>query len=107
MRKVYQSYDGLIFENKEECAEYERNHPALVMYGLCGRTNNPNEAFVIVINDESGATSFISMCDADRDYRGIDGNSTGTFVWVHDAKEYIKLSFDAAEALSYYFADIK
>ena len=107
MRKVFQSYDGLIFENEEECAEYERKNPVLAMYGLYGRTNNPNEAFVVVINDESGAASFISMCDADSDYRGIDGNSTGIFVWVHDTKEYIKLPFDATKALSYYFADIK
>ena len=26
MRKVYQSYDGLVFEDEEECAEHERMH---------------------------------------------------------------------------------
>lgn len=27
MRKVFQSYDGLIFEDEDECVEYERDNP--------------------------------------------------------------------------------
>lgn len=111
MRKVFQSYDGLIFEDEEECAEYERKNSTLAMYGLNGRTNDPNEAFVVVINDDSGAASFISMCDADSDYPGIDEDSTGIFAWVHDqiydAKHYIKISGSTLKALNHYFTDIK
>lgn len=109
MKKVFQSYNGLIFEDEEECAEYEIKHPALAMYGLCGRTNDPDAAFVVVINDESGAASFISMCNKyPNSCRGIDENSTGVFVWVHGINSgYVKLSFDAIDALNYYFADIK
>ena len=111
MRKVFQSYDGLIFENEEECAEHERKHTALAMYSLNGRTNSPDKAFVVVINDKSGAESFISMCDADGDYRGIDGDSTGIFVWIHNQfyydGHYIKISDSTLKALNHYFADIK
>lgn len=112
MRKVFQSYDGLIFEDEEECAEYERKHPTLVMYGLCGRTNDPDEAFVVVINDESGAESFISMCNEyETLYSGIDGDSTGIFVGTYDqsygVKHYAKISDSILKALNYYFADIK
>lgn len=111
MKKVFQSYDGLIFESEKECIEYERKHPALEMYGSDGKTENPNEAFLVIINDESGAASFISMCDADSDYPGIDEDSIGIFVWVHDqiydAKHYIKISDITLKALNHYFTDIK
>lgn len=112
MRKVYQSYDGLIFENEEECAEYERKNSTLAMYGLNGRTNDPNEAFVVVIKDKSGAESFISMCNEyETLYPGIDRDSTGIFVWTHDQfygdKHYVKIPDSILKALNHYFTDIK
>lgn len=41
MKKVFQSYGGLIFEDEEECVEYERAHPALIMYDLEGKNTRP------------------------------------------------------------------
>ena len=58
MRKVFQSYNGLIFEDEEECVEYERAHPAFTMYDSYGETNEPNVASLVVIKDESGAESW-------------------------------------------------
>ena len=112
MRKVFQSYNGLIFVAEEECAEYERAHPAFTMYDSYGETNEPNVASLVVIKDESGAESFISMCNEDEiPYPGIDRDSTGVFAWIHNqfynAGHYIKISDDVLKALNHYFADIK
>lgn len=112
MRKVFQSYDGLIFEDEKECIAYERAHPAFIMYNLFGETQDPNIASLVVIKDESGAESFISMCNEDEiPYPGIGRDSTGVFAWIHDqfynAGHYVKISDDVLKALNYYFTDIK
>ena len=112
MRKVFQSYDGLIFENEEECAEHERTHPALIMYNSFGETQDPSIASLVVIKDESGAESFISMCNEDETpYPGVDRDSTGVFAWIrnqfYNAGHYVKISDDVLEALNHYFSDIK
>ena len=112
MRKVYQSYDGLIFENEDECAEHEKKHPAFIMYNSFGETHNPSRAFLVVIKDKSGAESFISLCNEyETLYPGIDRDSTGIFVWTHDqfydAKHYVKIPDSILKALNHYFSDIK
>lgn len=111
MKKVFQSYNGLIFEDEEECVEYERTHPAFIMYDSFGETHDPNRAFIVIINDKSGAESFISMCNEyEILYPGIDRASTGIFVWAHDqiydAKLYVKISDTILKALNRYFTDI-
>ena len=113
MRKVFQSYDGLIFENEEECVEYERGaSPGFKMYNSNGETHDPNKAFLVIIEDESGAKSFISMCEKDdTPYKGINENSIGIFAWVcdpiYDTAHYVKISDSILKALNHYFADIK
>ena len=112
MRKVFQSYDGLVFENEEECVEYEKKHPAFIMYDSFGETHDPDRAFLVIIKDKSGAESFISMCNEyETLYPGIDGDSTGIFVWaqdqIYDVKHYVKISDSTLKALNRYFADIK
>ena len=113
MRKVFQSYDGLIFEDEEKCAEYEREaSPGFIMYDSDGETHDPNKAFLVVITDKSGAKSFISMCNKDETpYQGIDENSTGIFVWarnqIYDVAHYVKIPDVTSRAFNRYFADIK
>lgn len=109
MRNVFQSYDGLIFENEEECVEYERKHPPLEMYGLNGRTENPDEAFVVIINDKSGAESFISMCEEENSpCYGITEVLTGVFAWGYNhlnaTSSYIRLDDKAVKAMENYLA---
>lgn len=112
MKKVFQSYDGLIFEDEDECVEYERDNPAFTMYGSYGKINDPNIASLVVIKDEPGAESFISMCNKDKiPYPGINRDSTGVFAWIHDQfysdGHYIKISDDVFKALNHYLADIE
>ena len=110
MRKVYQSYDELIFESEEECIEYEKKHPILEMYGLNGKTENPDEAFLVIINDESGAESFISMCEEEvTPCYGITEDSTGVFIWAHSClnatANYVRLDNKAVKTMENYLAN--
>lgn len=111
MRKASQSYDGLIFENEEESVEYKRKCSALEMYALYGKTENINDVYLVVINDKSGAESFISMCEEeDNPYRGITKDSTGVFAWTwnpdSDFPCYAKLADEVILALNKYLTDI-
>ena len=110
MKKVFQSYDGLIFESEEECIEYERKHPALEMYGSDGKTENLDEAFLVIINDESGAKSFVSMCEEEETpCYGIQEDSIGVFVWSYNylngTANYVRLDNKAVQAMKNYFAN--
>lgn len=111
MRKVSQSCDGIIFENEEEYVEYKKKRPALEMYSLYGKTENINDAYLVVINDKSGAESFISMCEEeDNPYRGITKDSTGVFAWAWNSDSdfpcYAKLADEVILALNNYLTNI-
>lgn len=111
MRKVFQSYNGLTFESEEECIEYERKHSALEMYALYGKTENPVEAYLVVINNKYGAESFISMCkEEENPYRGITKDSTGVFAWAwnpdSDSPCYVRLADGVILALNSYLTNI-
>lgn len=110
MKKVFQSYDGTIFEDEDKRDEYERKHPALEIYGLYGKTENINDVYLVVINNKSGAESFISMCEEEGNpYKGITKDSTGIFVWAwnpdSDSPCYIRLANEAILALNKYLID--
>lgn len=110
MKKVFQSYNELIFEDEDKRDEYERKHPALEIYGLYGKTENINDVYLVVINNKSGAESFISMCEEEGNpYKGITKDSTGVFVLVwnpdSDSPCYIRLADEVILALNKYLTD--
>lgn len=111
MKTVYRANDELIFEDGDECDEYERKRPALEIYGLYGKTENLNDAYLVAINNKSGAESFISMCEEESNpYKGITKDSTGVFVWTwnpdSDSPRYIRLADEVILALNKYLTDI-
>lgn len=111
METVYRANDELIFEGGDECDEYERKRPALEIYGLYGKTENLNDAYLVAINNKSGAESFISMCEEESNpYKGITKDSTGVFVWTwnpdSDSPCYIRLADEVILALNKYLTDI-
>ena len=111
METVYRANDELIFEGGDECDEYERKRPALEIYGLYGKTENLNDAYLVAINNKSWAESFISMCEEESNpYKGITKDSTGVFVWTwnpdSDSHCYIRLAEEVILALNKYLTDI-
>ena len=111
MRYTYWTSDGTIIESAKECVAYEKKRPPLEMYALYGKTENVNDVYLVVINDKSGAESFISMCEEeDNPYRGITKDSTGAFIWAwnpdSDSPCYVRVADEVILALNKYLADI-
>ena len=105
MRTVFRADDGTIFESSKECAEYEKKHPAFLMYGIDGETTNPDRAYLVILNSKEGAKSFISLCkDKESPYDGIYEDSVGAFIWNCEPR-YIEIDGDAFDALGHYFSD--
>ena len=105
MRTVFQADDGTIFESAKECVEYEREHSALLMYGIDGKTTDPVKAYLVILSSKEGAKRFISLCnDRESYYNGIDEDSVGAFIWNYESR-YVKIDGYAFDALGRYFSD--
>ena len=105
METVYRANDGTIFESAKECVKYEREHPAFLMYGIDGKTTDPDKAYLVILNSKEGAKSFISLCnDRESPYNGIDEDSVGFFIWNCEPR-YVEIGGDAFDALGHYFSD--
>ena len=105
MRTVFRADDGTIFESAKECVEYEREHPALLMYGIDGKTTEPDKAYLVILSCKEGAKSFISLCkDRESPYDGIDEDSIGAFIWNCEPR-YVEIEREAFDSLGHYFHD--
>ena len=105
MRTVFRADDGTIFESAKECVEYEREHPALLMYGIDGKTTDPDKAYLVILSSKEGAKSFISLSkDRECPYDGIDEDSIGAFIWNYEPR-YVEIDGYAFDALGHYFSD--
>ena len=105
MRTIFRADDGTIFESAKECVEYEKKHPAFLMYGADGKTTDPDGAHLVILSNKEGAKSFISLCkDRESPYNGIDEDSIGAFIWNYEAR-YVEIEENAFDALGHYFSD--
>lgn len=105
MRTVFRADDGTIFESAKECVKYEMEHPALLMYGIDGKTTDPDKAYLVILSSKEGAKSFISLCkDRESPYGGIYEDSVGAFIWNYELR-YAKIDGNAFDALGHYFHD--
>lgn len=105
MKTVFQASDGTIFETSIACLEYERTHSALIMYGVNGVTDRPEEAFVVILKSHYGAKKFISLCkNGNSKRKGINEYSKGIFIW--NRGEFIEIHESIFSALRHFFRDI-
>lgn len=105
MRTIFRADDGTIFESAKECVEYEKKHPAFLMYGANGKTTDPDSAYLVILGSKEGAKSFISLCeDRESHYNGIDEDSIGAFIWNYESR-YIEIEGEIFDALGHYFSD--
>ena len=65
MKVVYESINGKIFYEMNECLEYEKTL-AFKMYDENGRTDDANQCFVVDIIIPKAAESFIEVCETIR-----------------------------------------
>ena len=106
MKTVYESIDGKIFYNKEECLEYEKTID-FKMYDDEGLTNRTDECFIVDIKTPEAAESFIETCNTNGDLcDGIRHDTTGVYVWSANDQKYFLLDPYEYKALKKYFNDI-
>ena len=106
MRTVYESINGKIFYNKEECIEYEKTI-GFKMYDDEGLTDRTDECFIVDIKTSEAAERFIETCDTNGDLcEGIDPDASGIYVWNSSEQKYFLLDSFEYKALKKYFNDI-
>lgn len=107
MRVVYESINGKIFYDMNECLEYEKTLD-FKMYDENGRTDDANQCFVVDIIIPEAAESFIEVCETiGTSYDGIKLNTSGVYVWNSIDQKYFPLNSLAEKALKEYFKDIE
>ena len=86
---VYVAMDGTKFATLTECMEYNRSLDKGRWYKRTGdRTYNTDEAFIVYFPDTTATKAFISKCNFESDYKGIDPEDHGWFFWDEWNEEY-------------------
>lgn len=105
MKVVYESINGKIFYEMNECLEYEKTL-AFKMYDENGQTDRTDECFVVDIITPEAAEKFIDACyTIGASSEGIKLNSSGVYIWNSIDQKYFPLNSIAEEALKAYFKD--
>lgn len=70
METIYRASDGTIFEDKDECKEYERKEALLMLDCDMERTNNPYEAHYVMLRSMKNLqkADLIWLCETDIGY---------------------------------------
>lgn len=106
---AYKAFDGTIFENREEAAEYEASLSYYRMWNRNGQeTLDPNAATFIYLFTEYDAAVFIEDCiGIGTSYEGIESEDTGLFIWDEGYERYMYIGHKSdLEGLSKVLIDI-
>ena len=108
MQVKYLSFDGIYFDNPEDCLKHEQENPLLKMWDEHGVTNSPDYAKVVWLSSDGGAEAFVKMCNEESvPVDGIDEYSTGTFIWSDECFVWIPFEDETMRAVRLYFEDTK
>lgn len=103
MEILYRAFDGKVFHNADECLRHERENPLFRMWDEDGMTTETGKALVIeILNDYSGATAFVELCESCGNiHDGIDRFAgKGVYVWA-DNDQYVSIPDSTLEALQH------
>lgn len=117
MKQVYRAFDGMIFDSKNECIEYERAHANFVMYDATGNTTmDVNDAMFVYLpyagydgvkDVNPNAQAFMIACDeAGCGADGITEADIGFFIWDEWRENYVYFDRDKLPALAKIDKDI-
>lgn len=110
MEVIYRAFDGKEFDSVTECATYEGRTNKPKMWFKDGKTNLPDKAYVVKLDDENATRAFINKCENENSYYdGIEFDEytadTGLFVWDMNRDEYSEISDEVLEALIHCLKD--
>jgi hypothetical protein len=108
MQVKYLSFDGVYFDNPEDCLKHEQENPRLKMWDEHGVTTSPDDAKVVWLSSSGGAEAFVEMCNKEGiSFDGIDECSTGTFIWSDECFAWTPFEDKTMRAVRLYFEDTK
>lgn len=106
MEIIYKAWDGTEFKERDACEKYECDYPYVMMYNNKGRTSDPDEAFIVLLERKDDAEKFIELCEARCTMSdGITEGDCGLYIWDDYREEYFYVSERVEEALKRYFKD--
>lgn len=87
---MYETFDGEVFETREEAEAHERANIAYECWNRDGkRTNDVDAAIFVVLNTDYDADAFIEDCRIkDTSYKGIESGDLGLFMWDDGTDAY-------------------
>ena len=107
MQVKYLSFDGVYFDNPEDCLKHEQENPRLKMWDEHGVTTSPGPVKVVWLSS-GGAEAFVKMCNEKGiSDNGIDECSTGTFIWSDEWFTWVPFEDETMRAVRLYFEDTK
>ena len=108
MQVKYLSFDGVYFDNPEDCLKHEQRNPRLKMWDEHGVTTSPDYAKVLWLSSNGGAEAFIKMCNEEGvSIDGIDEWTTGTFIWSDECFTWVPFEDATMRAVRLYLEDTK
>lgn len=94
MKIIYQSFDGLSFNTREECEKYEASKAKPRMYAWSGKTDDVDVAYVVDICTEAELCWFLAECDSKGTFsEGIE-DACGVYIWDTWSERYQYLDTD-------------
>ena len=89
MKVIYRAYDGTIFEDAMECADYEKQGNYKMWDGAGHIAKDPSVAYVIYLDNNHSADKFMADCEAADDHEGLESGDIGWYYWDLDSYRYI------------------
>lgn len=81
MKIIYQSFDGLSFDTREECEKYEASKAKPRMYFKNGKTDDVDKAYVVDIRTEAELSWFLAECDSKGSISDGIEDLCGVYIW--------------------------
>ena len=103
MKTVYQSFNGKIFYDEDECLAYEKSL-TFRMFDAEGLTDNADVCYVADIKTPEAAEAFIETCaTVGVPSDGIRRDCPGVYVWDFYDEKYFLLDPLTYKALKQYY----
>lgn len=87
---MYETFDGEVFETREEAEAHERAHTAYKCWNWDGKhVNDVDAAIFVMLNTDWDADAFIEECKKEcAAYEGIESGDLGLFMWDEGTDTY-------------------
>lgn len=107
MKIIYQSFDGLSFNTREECIKHEASKAKPRMYFWDGKTDDVEKAYVVDIRTEEELSWFLAACENTGSCSDGIEDTCGVYIWDtwNEKYHYLDTDEDVIKALLHWLQD--